>query len=129
MSPGSIPDWLALVGDSADGFPGLPGWGKRSAVDGARPLRAPRGRPRRAATGTRPSRGGCGGPSAGAGPLAEGRPAAELFLDLATLRIEPDRVGDVAGLRWTGPTGAFEELADYLGDHRLVERAEALAAR
>jgi len=32
VSPASIPDWLALVGDSADGFPGLPGWGARSAA-------------------------------------------------------------------------------------------------
>ena len=37
-SPASIPDWLALVGDSADGYPGLPGWGAKSAAIGARPL-------------------------------------------------------------------------------------------
>jgi hypothetical protein len=48
-------------------------------------------------------------------------------LDLATLRVEPERVGDVAGLRWSGPTAAFEEVAEYLGDPRLSDRAAALA--
>ncbi len=47
VGPRSIPDWLALVGDSADGFPGVPRWGAKSAVGRARRVRAPRGDPRR----------------------------------------------------------------------------------
>ena len=45
VTPASIPDYLALVGDSADGFPGLPGWGAKSAATGAGPLRPDRGDP------------------------------------------------------------------------------------
>jgi 5'-3' exonuclease len=129
VPPASIPDWLALVGDSADGFPGLPGWGKRSASTVLFHYGHLAAIPDRAADWDPGLRRSVRGAESLARTLAEGRPAAELFLDLATLRIEPGRVGDVAGLRWAGPTGAFEEVADYLGDHRLVERAEALAAR
>ena len=47
VPPASIPDWLALVGDTADGIPGIPGWGEKSAGGGARALRDARGDPRR----------------------------------------------------------------------------------
>ena len=45
VSPQSIPDWLAVVGDSADGYPGVPGWGAKSAIGGALALRTSRKNP------------------------------------------------------------------------------------
>ncbi len=47
VPPASIPDWLALVGDAADGFPGIPGWGAEVGVGRAGAIRSPRGHPRR----------------------------------------------------------------------------------
>jgi len=125
VSPASIPDWLALVGDSADGFPGLPGWGAKTAaavlaVYGhiADIPDAPgqwqvsvRGAPKLAET------------------LARGREAAELFLDLATLRIDPSLLGSVGELAWHGPTGEFPAVAAELGAPQLAVRAAAIARR
>jgi len=128
VSPGSIPDWLALVGDSADGFPGLAGWGKRSAAlalahyehlaaipddvaDWDPAVRqAVRSAPKLAAT------------------LSAEREHAELFLALATLRVDRDLVPDVAILRWSGPTVDFEQVCRHLRAPALAERAAALAA-
>ena len=63
VPPASIPDWLALVGDSADGFPGIPGLGSEVGRRGAGPVRTPRRHPRRP-RGARPPR-GAGGPPRG----------------------------------------------------------------
>src|SRR5581483_3873004 len=123
VPPSSVPDWLALVGDSADGYPGLPGWGAKtaSAVLAAHGHLADipdapgkwevtvRGAPKLAAT------------------LARGREAAELFLDLATLRIDRSLLGSVEELRWRGPTDGFAVMAERLGAPHLVPRARALA--
>ncbi len=122
VEPASIPDWLALVGDSADGFPGLPGWGAKSAavvlahyghID-AIPDRAidwdveVRGATRLAST------------------LAEQRELAGLFVTLATLRTDA-AVGAVDDWCWTGPTPAFAAWAERLGQPSLAARAEKLA--
>jgi 5'-3' exonuclease len=123
VPPASIPDWLALVGDSADGFPGLPGWGAKSA--GAVLARYGhiadipdlavewdvdvRGATRLAST------------------LAEHRELAELFRTLATLRTD-GRVGSVDDWCWTGPTPEFAAWAERLGQPSLLGRAEKLAA-
>ena len=85
VAPAHIPDYLALVGDAADGFPGLPGWGPKTA---ARLI----GR---------------------YGPLEEfplevlgdNRERALLFKKLATLRTDAPLFGDVEELRWRGPDG------------------------
>jgi 5'-3' exonuclease len=122
VEPRSIPDWLALVGDSADGFPGLPGWGAKSAsavlaryktIDAIPDLALDwdvdvRGATRLAAT------------------LAEHRAEAELFKVLATLRTDA-AVGSVDAWEWQGPTGDFRGWADRLGQPALAKRAEALA--
>jgi len=120
VPPASIPDWLALVGDSADGFPGLPGWGAKSAAavlaryGSIDAIPDPpwdvtvRGAAKLAAT------------------LDEARDAAELFRVLATLRTDGD-VGDVDDWRWTGPTSEFGAWADRLGSDRLARRAEKLS--
>ena len=120
VPPASIPDWLALVGDSADGFPGLPGWGAKSAAavlaryGSIDAIPDPpwdvtvRGAAKHAAT------------------HDEARDAAELFRVLATLRTDGD-VGDVDDWRWTGPTSEFGAWADRLGSDRLARRAEKLS--
>ena len=83
VPPASIPDWLALVGDSADGYPGLPGLGEDVRGGGARPLPAHRGAFRRSPpSGTCPVRGA----ARLAAILAEQRDRALLFRELATLR-------------------------------------------
>jgi 5'-3' exonuclease len=125
VHPASIPDWLALVGDSADGFPGLPGWGAKTsaAVLSAHPHLgdipdAPgqwnvtvRGAPKLAAV------------------LAAGREAADLFLDLATLRIDRSLLPSVGDLEWKGPTDGFRLMAERLHAPQLADRAAAIAAR
>jgi 5'-3' exonuclease len=126
VSPLSIPDWLALVGDSADGFPGLAGWGKRSAalalahyghldaipddVNAWDPevRKAVRGAAKLAAT------------------LAAERKNAELFLSLATLRIDRSLLPNVAALEWHGPAPAFEQICRHMRAPQLAERAAAL---
>jgi 5'-3' exonuclease len=107
VSPASIPDYLALVGDAADGYPGLPGWGaKSSAAVLARylHLEAIPGDPRT-----------WGVNAANAGTLAatldRERERAFLFRDLATLRTDIPVFDDVDQLRWAGPTPAFQTLA------------------
>ncbi len=124
VGPRSIPDYLALVGDTADGFPGLPGWGAKSTAtvlaryehldaipdDAATWDVSVRGAPKLAAT------------------LATARDAARLFLDLATLRTDAD-VGTVDDWEWHGPTPALERWADRLGARNLATRAARLAPR
>jgi len=122
VPPESIPDWLALVGDSADGFPGLPGWGAKSAAAvltqyphiGDIPDEVKdwdvevRGAARLAET------------------LASARAAAELFVTLATLRTD-SKVGVVDDWEWHGPTPEFDPWAERLGRPALAKRAHRLA--
>jgi 5'-3' exonuclease len=121
VPPVSIPDYLALVGDSADGFPGLPGWGAKSTAtvlaryehvdaipdDATEWAVEVRGATKLAAT------------------LAGARDAATLFLDLATLRTTAD-VGTVDEWEWQGPTAEFAPVAMRLGADNLVARTERL---
>jgi 5'-3' exonuclease len=125
VPPKSIPDWLALVGDSADGFPGLPGWGAKTAaavlavhghiadipLDPGHWTAPVRGAPKLAAV------------------LAGGRETASLFLDLATLRVDRSLLGSVSELEWHGPSGDFADVASELGAPGLVARASRLAAQ
>jgi 5'-3' exonuclease len=125
VPPALIPDWLALVGDSADGYPGLPGWGAKTAAavlaahghladipDAAGQwVVTVRGAPKLAAV------------------LAQGRDAANLFLDLATLRVDRSLLGSVDELAWRGPGPGFRTLAERLGAPQLADRAAAVARR
>jgi 5'-3' exonuclease len=127
VTPASIPDWLALVGDSADGFPGLPGWGKRSAsvvLDHYRHLEAV---PDAAADWDPALRSAVRGAERLATTLAEGRQAALLFRHLATLVVDRQLVAGVEDLLWRGPTAAFDAVCDRLRDRRLADRVGALA--
>ena len=124
VPPASIADWLALVGDSADGFPGLPGWGAKSAAA----VLARYGRleqiPKLAGDWDVAVRGAL----RLATTLAEQQEQALLFRTLATLRADAPLGVDVDGLRWTGPRAEFAEWAALLGTPALDERASALAA-
>jgi 5'-3' exonuclease len=103
VPPRFIPDFLALVGDSADGYPGIEGIG---SVGAARLIK------QHGAIESFPP-----------AVLGERRERALLFKQLATLRTDARLFGDVEELRWRGPTPGFSELAARLDDARLVTRA------
>jgi 5'-3' exonuclease len=124
VPPASIPDWLALVGDSADGYPGLPGWGARSAAT----ILARYGRlediPKLAMEWDVSVRGAL----RLATTLTEERERAVLFRTLATLRTDAPIGADVDALRWRGPRAEFAAWSARLGTPSLHERATVLAA-
>jgi 5'-3' exonuclease len=126
VDPASIPDWLALVGDSADGFPGLAGWGKRTASVVLAHYRHIPDIPDRAAdwepTVVRSVRGA----ATLAARLAEERTTAMLFRDLATLRVDRSLLGAVGELAWRGPTPAFAQVCRDLRDPALCDRVAGL---
>src|SRR5438067_1932380 len=106
VEPMLIPDFLALVGDAADGYPGIPRIG---AVTAARLLNQ-YGRIE----------------DFPASVLGDGRDQALLFKDLATLRTDARLFRDVDELMWRGPTDAFAERTEQLGDARLLTRCRAV---
>jgi 5'-3' exonuclease len=122
VPPAAIPDWLALVGDSADGFPGVPGWGAKSAAA----VLAHYGRlediPTLALEWKTPVRGAVRLASS----LAEHRDLAMLFRTLATLRADAPVGAGVDAWAWTGPRDDFAAWAQRLAKPRLLERALAL---
>ena len=128
VAPASIPDWLALVGDSADGFPGLPGWGKRSASAVLAHYKTIDAVPDALSAWDPEVRRQVRNAAGLAARLAEGRDLAMLFRQLATLRIERSLLADVDQLQWAGPTGDFARIAALVDDERLPARAEAAAA-
>jgi len=102
VDPGLIPDFLALVGDAADGYPGIAGIG---AVTAARLLN------QYGAIEAFPP-----------DVLGDRRDLALRFKQLATLRTDAVLFRNVDELEWRGPTGAFAAYVDRLGDARLLER-------
>ena len=107
VAPEHIPDWLALVGDAADGYPGIEGIG---AVGAARLIERH-------------------GPIEAFPPtlLGEKRELALLFKRLATLRTDAKLFRSVETLRWRGPTPAFAAWTEQAGAPRLLERSRAAA--
>jgi 5'-3' exonuclease len=124
VPPASIPDWLALVGDSADGFPGLPGWGAASAAAVLARYGHLEQIPARAADWDMAVRGA----ARLAATLVEQGERARLFRTLATLRADAPIGTDVDALRWVGPRPGFAAWAARLGTPALHERAASLAA-
>ena len=109
VEPALIPDYLALVGDAADGYPGIPGIGKTTA---ARLLQI-HGR----IEDFPPS------------VLGEKRELALLFKKLATLRTDAPLFRDVDEIRWKGATTGFAAMTERLGDARLLERCRKIEAK
>ncbi|MFP5376084.1 MAG: 5'-3' exonuclease H3TH domain-containing protein [Acidimicrobiia bacterium] len=122
--PGSVPDWLALVGDSADGFPGLPGWGAKAASAVLARYPHLEDVPRIAERWDVDVRGA----RTLANTLAEHWDRAVLFRDLATLRVDRSLLAAVGDLRWTGPADGFAATCRRLDATGLLDRAAALAA-
>ncbi len=110
VSPKSIPDYLALVGDAADGYPGLPGWGAKSSAAVLAKFVHLESIP----VDSREWRVNAANASALAGTLSRERERALLFRPLATLRNDIALFDDVHQLRWNGPTPAFAALAARL---------------
>jgi 5'-3' exonuclease len=110
VPPESIPDYLALVGDDSDGYPGLAGWGARSAAA----VLAKFGHLESIPADWRSWHVNASRPAALAATLARDRDKAFLFRDLATLRTDIPLFDSVDQLRWTGPTSAFQLLAARL---------------
>ena len=126
VAPQSIPDWLALVGDSADGYPGVPRWGAKSAAAVLAAYSHLEAIPLLAADWRVAVRGA----AALADALAADRDAALLFRRLATLRTDVPLRESLEALRWRGPDeGALGELAERWRDDTLVDRASDVAAR
>ena len=107
VSPESIPDYLALVGDSSDGYPGLRGWGAKSTAAVLAKFKHLEDIP----PDSREWRVNANSAAALARTFAEHRDLAFLFRDLATLRTEIPVFDSVDDLRWKGPTERFAELA------------------
>jgi 5'-3' exonuclease len=107
VRPESIADYLALVGDAADGYPGLPGWGAKSAAA----VLARYGHLESIPADWRTWGVNAANPAALALTLARERDRAFLFRDLATLRTDIPLFDSVDRLKWTGPTPAFQALA------------------
>lgn len=108
VEPRFIPDYLALVGDSADGYPGIPGLGSKTAANLINRY----------------------------GPIekfpaevlqADNRALALLFKDLATLRTNAPLFKSVEALRWKGPLESFPAVAKMIDDARLVTRVEKIS--
>lgn len=108
VDPALIPDYLALVGDSADGYPGIQGIG---AVTAARLIN------RHGKLEDFP-----------ADVLGDRRELALLFKNLATLRTDAPLFHDVDELRWRGPTAPFDAFVQRTGDARIVARCQAAAS-
>jgi 5'-3' exonuclease len=110
VSPASIPDYLALVGDSADGYPGLRGWGAKSSAAVLAKFCHLESIPKDC----REWRANVSGAGALAETLFRDWELALLFRKLATLRTDIALFDDVEQLRWNGPTPGFAELGSQL---------------
>jgi 5'-3' exonuclease len=124
VPPESIPDYLALVGDSSDGYPGLPGWGAKTAAAVLAKFGHIEKIPEKASQWELPVRGG----PVLAATLVEQRDLALLFKDLAILRTGIDVEATPERLLWKGPTKRFKQMAGWLGEAGLYEKAREVAA-
>lgn len=106
VDPQRIPDYLALVGDSADGYPGIPGIGPKGAAALIAKYGPIEDFPQTA--------------------LGERRELALLFKNLATLRTNAP-IGEVDDMQWRGPTDSLADWTERMGAPKLLERARAAA--
>ncbi|SED81395.1 5'-3' exonuclease [Jiangella alba] len=124
VEPESIPDYLALVGDSADGFPGLPGWGAKATAAVLAEYRHLEHVPSDPADWTVTVRGA----AKLAATLQANAADALLFRRIATVALDAPVSASVDELEWTGPSDEFAAVAGRIGGPQLAERAAALAA-
>jgi 5'-3' exonuclease len=120
VRPASMPDWLALVGDAADGYPGLPGWGEKSAstvLSKYKHLEAIPKDFRKWGLGEARGR-------RLAESLDKGREDVLLYRRLATLREDVPLKERLADLEWKGARLSFRALCKRLGDERIPERVK-----
>ena len=121
VKPQSIPDWLALIGDAADGFPGIPGWGAKSASSvlarfeqiEAIPADPTRWKLKSISPGRAASL---------AASLSQRRDEAYLYRTLATLRYDVPLKETLHGLKWQGAYPRLKKLCHEFGDDRIPER-------
>jgi 5'-3' exonuclease len=106
VGPELIPDYLAIVGDSADGYPGIAGWGPKKAVALLTKYGSIESIPDDV--------------------IGDRRASALLYKKLATLRTDAPLFKNVDELRWSGPTPRFPAIAAKLGDEKIAARAERL---
>jgi 5'-3' exonuclease len=109
VEPALIPDYLALVGDAADGYPGIEGIGPKTAASMIERYGRIEDFPSTA--------------------LGERQEAALLFKKLATLWTDAELFGDVEALRWQGPGDSFAAWAARMADEPLLERSRKAAAQ
>ncbi len=124
VPPASIPDYLALVGDAADGFPGLPGWGAKSTATVLARYGHIEDIPARAIDWDVSVRSAANL----AATLSQQRDLATLFRRLATLELSAPVSQGVDELEWSGPTAEFAAICAELEAPELLERAGTLAA-
>ena len=124
VSPESIPDYLALVGDAADGYPGLPGWGAKSSAAVLAKFLHLESIPKN----WREWRVNATNPGSLADTLCREWENAILFRRLATLRTDIRLFDDVDELRWRGPSSGFDALAARL-DATRTERTPVATRR
>lgn len=118
VRPQSIPDWLALVGDSADGFPGIPGWGSKSAsavLSRYEHLESIPDDPQQLGL-------GLGRAARLVESLTQHREDALLFRKLATLREDVPLQEKLGDLEWQGAREQLKEICHKLGDEQLPKR-------
>ena len=118
VSPSSIPDFLALVGDSADGIPGLPGWGAKSSSL----LLACYGTIERIPLDPNKWDVPVRGAEKLAETLSQNFKKAQLYKDLTILRDNVSVMSNVSELEWVAPKEYFTELCDRLDASKLAER-------
>jgi len=121
VHPESIPDWLALVGDAADGYPGLPGWGAKSASAVFARYKHIESIPNDSAkwkvSAISPGRAASLSES-----LSQRRDEALLYRQLATLRLDVPLKEKLSDLKWQGAWPRLKKVCEKLGDARIPER-------
>ena len=125
VRPASIPDYLALVGDTADGYPGIAGWGKKSAAVVLACYERLEAVPKRAGDWGVSVRGA----ERLATALAESFDDALLFRTLATLRTDAPVSPSVEAMAWRGPLPELAAVCRWLAAPDVLERAERLASQ
>jgi 5'-3' exonuclease len=121
VSPDSIPDWLAVVGDSADGYPGVPGWGAKSASAVLSYYHHLEDIPQDPFDWKAPSI-SAGRAASLAQSLGSHRDEALLFRRLAALRQDVPIKEKLPDLKWQGAHPALKEICSSLGDEKFLQR-------